>query len=64
MSANTMHAYEIRPRKDKRGFDMISDALPFHAYHKLYFAGCQRPASLVKMTLSYPVALRSKDVLK
>jgi hypothetical protein len=24
-----MHAYEIRPRKDKRGFDLISDALPF-----------------------------------
>jgi hypothetical protein len=24
-----MHAYEVRPRKDKRGFDLISDALPF-----------------------------------
>jgi hypothetical protein len=24
-----MHTYEIRPRKDKRGFDLISDALPF-----------------------------------
>jgi hypothetical protein len=24
-----MHVYEIRPRKDKRGFDLISDALPF-----------------------------------
>ena len=24
-----MHLYEIRPRKDKRGFDLISDALPF-----------------------------------
>ena len=23
------HVYEIRPRKDKRGFDLISDALPF-----------------------------------
>jgi hypothetical protein len=23
------HDYEIRPRKDKRGFDLISDALPF-----------------------------------
>jgi hypothetical protein len=22
------HVYEIRPRKDKRGFDLISDALP------------------------------------
>jgi hypothetical protein len=24
-----MHAYEARPRKDKRGIDLISDALPF-----------------------------------
>jgi len=25
----TPHAYEIHPRKDRRGFDLISDALPF-----------------------------------
>ena len=24
-----MHAYEVRPRKDKRGVDLVSDALPF-----------------------------------
>ena len=24
-----MNIYEVRPRKDKRGFDLISDALPF-----------------------------------
>jgi hypothetical protein len=24
-----MHAYEVRPRKDKRGVDLICDALPF-----------------------------------
>jgi hypothetical protein len=24
-----MHVYEIRPRKDKRGFDLLSDALPY-----------------------------------
>ena len=24
-----MHAYRVCPRKDKRGFDLISDALPF-----------------------------------
>ena len=24
-----MHVYEVRPRKDKRAFDLISDALPF-----------------------------------
>jgi hypothetical protein len=25
----TTHIYEVRPRRDKRGFDPISDALPF-----------------------------------
>ena len=24
-----MYIYEVRPRKDKRGFDLISDVLPF-----------------------------------
>jgi hypothetical protein len=24
-----MHAYEVRPRKDRRGVDLISDLLPF-----------------------------------
>jgi hypothetical protein len=26
---NPAHVYEVRPRKDKRGVDLISDALPF-----------------------------------
>jgi hypothetical protein len=30
-STNPAHVYEIRPRKDERGFDLISDALPFGA---------------------------------
>jgi len=24
-----MHVYQVRPRSDKRGVDLISDALPF-----------------------------------
>jgi hypothetical protein len=24
-----MHLYEVRPRKDRRGVDLISDVLPF-----------------------------------
>jgi hypothetical protein len=24
-----VHAYDVRPRKDKRGVDLITDALPF-----------------------------------
>ena len=26
---STVHLYKVRPRKDKRGVDLISDALPF-----------------------------------
>lgn len=31
-----IHVYEVRPRKDKRGVDLISDALPFGG---LWYAG-------------------------
>jgi hypothetical protein len=31
-----MHIYEVRPRKDHRGVDLTSDALPFGA---LWYAG-------------------------
>jgi hypothetical protein len=26
---SSQHVYQVRPRKDKRGVDLISDALPF-----------------------------------
>jgi hypothetical protein len=29
LANQTQHVYEVRPRKDKRGVDLISDALPF-----------------------------------
>ena len=29
LSYNAIHVYEVRPRKDKRGVDLISDVLPF-----------------------------------
>jgi len=28
-TSKDVHAYEVRPRKDRRGVDLISDALPF-----------------------------------
>ena len=31
-----LHLYEIRPRKDKRGVDLISDVLPFG---RLWYSG-------------------------
>jgi hypothetical protein len=27
--SGSQHVYEVRPRKDHRGVDLISDALPF-----------------------------------
>jgi len=43
---STMHVYEVRPRKDKRGVDLISDVLPFgrpvlhmHALESFLIAG-------------------------
>jgi hypothetical protein len=35
-STSSIHRYEIRPRADKRGFDLISDALP---YSPLWYRG-------------------------
>jgi hypothetical protein len=32
-----MHVYEVRPRKDKRGVDLISDALPLVNLRPLFF---------------------------
>ena len=29
MMTSSQHVYEVRPRKDKRGVDLISEALPF-----------------------------------
>ena len=31
-----MHVYQVRPRKDHRGVDLISDALPFG---RLWYSG-------------------------
>jgi hypothetical protein len=30
------HVYEVRPRKDRRGFDLMSDVLPFG---RLWYGG-------------------------
>jgi hypothetical protein len=30
-----IHVYEVRPRKDRRGVNLISDALPFGRLHAL-----------------------------
>jgi hypothetical protein len=33
---SSQHVYEVRPRKDKRGVDLISESLPFG---RLWYAG-------------------------
>jgi hypothetical protein len=41
---STIHVYEVRPRKDKRGVDLISDALPFGG---LWYAGPKAVANAI-----------------
>jgi len=41
---STLHIYEVRPRKDKRAVDLISDALPFGG---LWYAGPNAVANAV-----------------
>jgi hypothetical protein len=36
--AQEQHVYEVRPRKDHRGVDLISDALPFG---RLWYSGAE-----------------------
>ena len=40
----SQHVYEVRPRKDKRGFDLISDALPFG---RLWYGGPEAAANAI-----------------
>ena len=51
---SAIHEDEIRPRKDKRGFDLISDALPFGA---LWYA---KPDDAISYAQFYS---RSHDVV-
>ena len=43
---SSQHIYEVRPRKDRRGVDLISDALPFG---RLCYGG----ANAASNTISY-----------
>lgn len=40
-----MHCYEVRPRKDKRGFDLISEQLPFK---RLWYADADSAVGYAK----------------
>jgi hypothetical protein len=41
---HSTHLYEVRPRKDRPGFDLISDALPFG---RLWYAGPNAVANAI-----------------
>jgi len=45
-----MHAYEVRPRKDRRGVDLISDVLPFGG---LWYAGPNATSNAVSYAMHY-----------
>ena len=52
-----MHAYEVRPRKDKRGVDLISDALPFG---RLCYGGPNAASNALSYAMHY---IRSHDAV-
>jgi hypothetical protein len=52
-----MHAYEVRPRKDKRGVDLISDVLPFG---RLWYGGPEAAANAIGYAQFYS---RSHDAV-
>ena len=45
-----MHVYEVRPRKDRRGFDLISDALPFG---RLWYDGANAASNAIGYASQY-----------
>jgi hypothetical protein len=54
---STMHVYEVRPRKDKRGVDLISDVLPFG---RLWYDGPNAISNAVDYVSQYS---RSHDAV-
>jgi hypothetical protein len=54
---NPAHVYEVRPCKDKRGVDLISDALPFG---RLWYGGPNAVANAIGYA---PASSRSHDAV-
>ena len=55
--ATSQHVYEVRPRKDHRGVDLISDALPFG---RLWYDGANAASDAIGYAQQYS---RSHDAL-
>ena len=52
-----MHTYEVRPRMDRRGVDLISDALPFG---RLWYGGPNAASNAIDYASQYS---RSHDAV-
>jgi hypothetical protein len=52
-----MHFYEVRPRRDKRGVDLVSDALPFG---RLWYGGPDAAANAIGYAMHFS---RSHDAV-
>jgi hypothetical protein len=59
MIAMPAHLYEVRPRKDKRGFDLISDALSFGVLWCAESNRCQE--SMRKGALIRPIGYTARS---
>jgi hypothetical protein len=53
MMTSSQHVYEVRPRKDKRGVDLISDAPPFGRLWLLYLVESQDATTFCSGFLSF-----------
>jgi hypothetical protein len=52
---NQRHVYEVRPRKDKRGANLISDALPF------FFPNFAPPFSVEQVAMEAPACFPTNE---
>jgi hypothetical protein len=55
---NSQHVYEVRPRRDKRGFDLISDALPLG---RLWYDGTNAISYAKYRSRSHDAVIRVYD---
>ena len=49
-AVHSIHEYEVRPRKDHRGVDLISDALPFD---RLWYDGPNAASNAIGYASQY-----------
>ena len=54
-TTSSQHIYEVRPRKDKRGFDLISDALQF------FFRNFAPPFSVEQVGMEAPASFPTNE---